>query len=265
MAAQDSPLVLSERVETESGATALITLNRPDARNALTGTLIVALREALAVADADDSVHAVVLTGADPAFCAGVDLRMLGTEGGWDEVNVPGVPLGFPWIPLRKPVIGAINGATVTGGLELALACDILVASEGARFADTHARVGMMPAWGLTARLPAAVGWGFARRMSLSGNFVDAPTALRVGLVTEVVPHEDLLSSALSLAADIGNNNQRAVSALLSSYREAQQHELDAQLITEERNSAAWMASFDPAQVAAARDQVMSRGRQQMN
>ena len=190
---------------------------------------------------------------------------MLGTEGGWDEVNVPGVPLGFPWIPLHKPVIGAINGATVTGGLELALACDILVASERARFADTHARVGMMPAWGLTARLPAAVGWGFARRMSLSGNFVDAPTALRVGLVTEVVPHEDLLSSALSLAADIGNNNQRAVSALLSSYREAQQHELDAQLITEERNSAAWMASFDPAQVAAARDQVMSRGRQQMN
>lgn len=265
MAAQDPPLVLSERVETESGATALITLNRPDARNALTGTLIVALREALADADADDSVQAVVLTGADPAFCAGVDLRMLGTEGGWDEVNVPGVPLGFPWIPLHKPVIGAINGATVTGGLELALACDILVASERARFADTHARVGMMPAWGLTARLPAAVGWGFARRMSLSGNFVDAPTALRVGLVTEVVPHEDLLSSALSLAADIGNNNQRAVSALLSSYREAQQHELDAQLITEERNSAAWMASFDPAQVAAAHDQVMSRGRQQMN
>lgn len=265
MAAQDPPLVLSERVETESGATSLITLNRPDARNALTGTLIVALREALADADADDSVQAVVLTGADPAFCAGVDLRMLGTEGGWDEVNVPGVPLGFPWIPLHKPVIGAINGATVTGGLELALACDILVASERARFADTHARVGMMPAWGLTARLPAAVGWGFARRMSLSGNFVDAPTALRVGLVTEVVPHEDLLSSALSLAADIGNNNQRAVSALLSSYREAQQHELDAQLITEERNSAAWMASFDPAQVAAARDQVMSRGRQQMN
>ncbi|MGK9272891.1 enoyl-CoA hydratase [Williamsia muralis] len=265
MAAQDSPLVLSERVDTESGATVLITLNRPDARNALTGTLIVALREALADADADDSVHAVVLTGADPAFCAGVDLRMLGTEGGWDEVNVPGVPLGFPWIPLRKPVIGAINGATVTGGLELALACDILVASERARFADTHARVGMMPAWGLTARLPAAVGWGFARRMSLSGNFVDAPTALRVGLVTEVVPHEDLLSSALSLAADIGNNNQRAVSALLSSYREAQQHELDPQLVTEERNSAAWMASFDPAQVAAARDQVMSRGRQQMN
>ena len=265
MAAQDPPLVLSERVETESGATSLITLNRPDARNALTGTLIVALREALADADADDSVQAVVLTGADPAFCAGVDLRMLGTEGGWDEVNVPGVPLGFPWIPLGKPVIGAINGATVTGGLELALACDILVASERARFADTHARVGMMPAWGLTARLPAAVGWGFARRMSLSGNFVDAPTALRVGLVTEVVPHEDLLSSALSLAADIGNNNQRAVSALLSSYREAQQHELDPQLVTEERNSAAWMASFDPAQVAAARDQVMSRGRQQMN
>jgi enoyl-CoA hydratase len=265
MGAGDTSLVLSERIDTASGATTLVTLNRPEARNALTGTLIVALREAFAAADADNSVQAVVLTGADPAFCAGVDLRKLGTEGGWDEVNISGVPLGFPWVPLSKPVIGAINGATVTGGLELALACDILIASERARFADTHARVGMMPAWGLTARLPAAVGWGFARRMSLSGNFVDAPTALRVGLVTDVVPHEGLLPSALAVAADIGNNNQRAVSALLLSYREAQQHELDPQLVTEEHNSAAWMASFDPAQVAAARDSVMSRGRQQMN
>ncbi|WP_207837604.1 enoyl-CoA hydratase [Williamsia soli] len=257
-------LVLSERVPTEAGATAVVTLNRPDARNALTGTLIVQLREALASADADDSVGAVVLTGADPAFCAGVDLRMLGSEGGWDDVNVPGVPTGFPWVPLSKPIIGAINGATVTGGLELALACDILIASDKARFADTHARVAMVPAWGLTGRLPAAVGWGFARRMSLSGNFVDAETALRVGLVTEVVGHAELLPSALALAADIGGNNQRAVRALLTSYREAQQHGLGPELDTEAAHSEAWMAAFDPSQVAAAREKVMDRGRKQM-
>lgn len=261
---ENDELVLSHRVDTESGATAVITLNRPDARNALTGTLIVQLREALAAADADSTVGAVVLTGADPAFCAGVDLRMLGRTGGWDDVNVPGVPTGFPWVPLSKPIIGAINGATVTGGLELALACDILIASDRARFADTHARVAMVPAWGLTGRLPAAVGWGFARRMSLSGNFVDAQTALRVGLVTEVVAHDDLLPSALALAADIGGNNQRAVAALLTSYREAQQHGLGPELDTEAEHSAAWMAAFDPGQVAAAREQVMNRGRQQM-
>lgn len=261
---ENDKLVLTDRVDTDAGATAVITLNRPDARNALTGTLIVQLREALEAADADETVGAVVLTGADPAFCAGVDLRMLGSEGGWDDVNVPGVPTGFPWVPLSKPIIGAINGATVTGGLELALACDILIASDRARFADTHARVAMVPAWGLTGRLPAAVGWGFARRMSLSGNFVDAETAMRVGLVTEVVAHDDLLPSALALAADIGGNNQRAVAALLTSYREAQQHGLGPELDTEAEHSAAWMAAFDPGQVAAAREQVMNRGRQQM-
>ena len=88
---------------------------------------------------------------------------------------------------MSKPVIGAINGAAVTGGLELALYCDILIASEHARFADTHARVGLLPTWGLSVRLPQKVGVGMARRMSLTGDYLSADDALRAGLVTEVV------------------------------------------------------------------------------
>ncbi|HEY9313845.1 enoyl-CoA hydratase [Williamsia sp.] len=264
MTDRDDDVVVTTRIETDAGATAVVTLHRPEARNALTGRVIAQLRSALATADADDSVGAVVLTGSDPAFSAGVDLKALGAEGGWDDVNFAGPPTGFPWVPLGKPVIGAINGAAVTGGLELALACDFLVASERARFADTHARVGMVPAWGLTGRLPAAVGWAFARRISLSGNFVDAQTALRVGLVTEVVAHEELLPAALALAADIGGNNTTAVSALLASYREAQHHALGPELDTEARHSEAWMAEFDPASVARSREKVIDRGRKQM-
>ena len=125
---------------------------------------------------------------------------------------------------MTKPVIGAINGAAVTGGLELALYCDILIASEQARFADTHARVGLLPTWGLSVRLPQKVGVGMARRMSLTGDYLSAADALRAGLVTEVVPHDELLPTARRVAASIVGNNQNAVRALLASY-----HRIDEQ------------------------------------
>ena len=119
---------------------------------------------------------------------------------------------------MTKPVIGAINGAAVTGGLEVALYCDILIASEQARFADTHARVGLLPTWGLSVRLPQKVGVGLARRMSMTGDYLSATDALRAGLVTEVVPHDQLLAAARRVAASIVGNNQDAVRALLASY-----------------------------------------------
>ena len=128
----------------------------------------------------------VIVTGADPVFCAGLDLKELG-----DATDLPDI--SPQWPPMTKPVIGAINGAAVTGGLELALYCDILIASEQARFADTHARVGLLPTWGLSVRLPQKVGVGMARRMSLTGDYLSAADALRAGLVTEVVPHDELL------------------------------------------------------------------------
>jgi enoyl-CoA hydratase len=210
------PILLTE----QRGGVRILTLHRPAARNALTSGLIEALRRELAAADGDDRVDVVILTGTDPAFCAGLDLRELGSTGGnAARISDAEIPVGHPWRPLSKPVIGAVNGAAITGGLEVALACDFLIASERARFADTHARVGVLPGWGLTSRLPAAVGRGFARRMSLSGDFVDAATALRVGLVTEVVSHDQLLAAAMEVAVSVVGNDQSGVRTRGSSCR----------------------------------------------
>ncbi|MFW0790791.1 enoyl-CoA hydratase [Gordonia sp. CPCC 205333] len=255
----------------KSDAVLTLTLNRPDSRNALTPQLIAEIQAQMATADADPEVSVIILTGADPAFCAGVDLRVIGAEGGWDNMGdsdgtgAGDAPTGHPWTPISKPIIGAINGAAVTGGLELALGCDILIASDRARFADTHARVGIMPLWGLTARLPEAVGFGFARRMSLSGNFVDASTALANGLVTEVVPHDELLSTARQLASDIASNNQSAVRTLLGSYRRVQGHVLAPQVDIEAATATAWLDSPEGGNVAKDAKSVIERGRAQLN
>lgn len=258
--ATGQPILLTE----QRGRVRIVTLNRPESRNALTSNLIGELRTTLAAADADAGVDVVILTGADPAFCAGLDLRELGATGGnVGKVADDDIPIGHPWLPLSKPVIGAINGAAITGGLELALACDFLIASERARFADTHARVGVLPGWGLTSRLPAAVGRGFARRMSLSGDFVDAEQALRVGLVTQVVPHDQLLPTALEVAITVVGNDQSGVRTLLESYRRAEDHLVDPALVVEDATSRAWMAAFEPATVAARRTAVIGRGREQ--
>jgi len=163
-----------------------LTLNRPQSRNALSSALRKQFFAALRDAEADDAVDVVILTGADPVFCAGLDLKELG-----DTTELPDI--SPKWPPMTKPVVGAINGAAVTGGLELALYCDILIASEQARFADTHARVGLLPTWGLSVRLPQKVGVGIARRMSLTGDYLSAADALAFGLVTEVVPHDELM------------------------------------------------------------------------
>jgi enoyl-CoA hydratase len=162
-----------------SDRVAVVTLNRPDARNALNPALTAALPEAITECDTRDDVDAIVLTGADPAFCAGVDLKSLSTDREVRRVVASDADaLIRPFPETTKPVIGAVNGAAVTGGFEVALTCDFLVASERARFADTHARVGIMPGWGLTVLLAEAIGHRRAREMSVTGNFLDAQTAL---------------------------------------------------------------------------------------
>ncbi len=197
---------------------AILTINRPDARNALDAALLATLAQALREVDADEAVDVVVLTAVDPVFCAGLDLKELEPGGGLDISTL--TQAGNPWPVLTKPLVGAINGAAVTGGLELALCCDVLVASERAKFGDTHARVGILPFWGMTVALPRVVGYRPALAMSLTGNFLDAQDAWRLGLVTKVVPHEELMPTALALAADIASNDQAAVRALLAAYRE---------------------------------------------
>ena len=206
------------RTATADGV-AVLTLDRPGHRNELDAALLDALRAALAAADADDAVDVVVLTGAGEHFCGGLDLgRMADPQEGAaiaDRVFAD----WRAWPPLVKPVIGAINGPAERGGLELALQCDVLLASERATFADTHAALGFVPALGLTALLARAVGRGGAGRMRISGEAVIAAEAARIGLVTEVLPHDELLPTALRLAGAIGRNARSAVRSVLATYR----------------------------------------------
>jgi enoyl-CoA hydratase len=243
-------------IETADRARTL-TLNRPKARNALSAALREAFFGALRDAENDADVDVVIVTGADPVFCAGLDLKELG-----DQTQLPDI--SPKWPVMTKPVIGAINGAAVTGGLEIALYCDILIASEQARFADTHARVGLLPTWGLSVRLPQKVGVGMARRMSLTGDYLSATDALRAGLVTEVVPHADLLPTARAVAASIVGNNQRAVRSLLESYHRIDESQTAGPLWLEADAARRWMASATGDDIAANRSAVFERGRAQV-
>jgi enoyl-CoA hydratase len=257
-----------------SDRVATVTLHRPESRNALNRELRRALHTTVRELDADDEVDVVVLTGADPAFCAGLDLKELASGAGASAEALgaeamrtddrPPQDIG-PFPPIAKPVIGAINGVAITGGFELALRCDLLVASERAVFADTHARVGIMPGWGLTVMLPQAVGVRRARELSATGNFLDAATALSWGLVNHVVAHDELLPFARKLAADIVSNDQRAVRRILRTYDEgALVNAADAWQV-EASVARAWQGEgLDPAAIEARRTAVTARGRAQV-
>lgn len=190
-------LVLVERQD----GVATVTLNRPQALNALSMALRNRIAEVFADLEADDAVQAIVLTGAGRAFTVGLDLKELGgeTQAAAAESRDLGGVLGS----MSKPIIGAINGFAITGGFEIALMCDFLIASPQARFADTHARVGVVPGWGLSQRLPRLIGINRAKELSLTGNYLDADTACAWGLVNRVVPEEQLLEVCQQLARDI--------------------------------------------------------------
>ena len=247
------------------GPVATVTLNRPEARNALSRALRKAIFTTLGDLDRRDDLAAIVLTGADPAFCAGVDLKELAS----------GVPLGDgaaaeavaqgPFPDMQTPVIGAINGVAITGGFEIALACDFLIASERARFADTHARVGIMPGWGLTVLLPEAVGFRRAKELSTTGNFLDAATALDWGLVNHVVPHEELLPFCQKLGHDIASVDRTAVRRMLQTYDEGSRLDGAGAWALEAEVSSAWQgAGLDPAAIERNRQAVVARGRTQL-
>jgi enoyl-CoA hydratase len=192
----------------------------------------------------------VVLTGTDPAFSGGVDLGEIGS--GLAADAVPGtlpraereaaVAGGNPASALRAvrtPVIAAVNGACFTGALEIALSCDVIVASERATFGDTHARFGILPLWGMSALLPERVGTARARDLSLTGRTVAADEALRIGLVEHVVAHDDLLPFALRLAADIAAADRTAVLGVQDLYDAATGRSVAERLAAEQAASLA--------------------------
>lgn len=252
------------------GPVATVTLNRPEARNALNRELRKMLPTTLRELDARDDIAAIVLTGADPAFCAGLDLKELAAGG--DALRETGATGGTPgrrqrgpFPEMATPVIGAVNGVAITGGFEVALACDYLVASERARFADTHARVGIMPGWGLTVLLPAAVGVRRAKELSTTGNFLDAATALTWGLVNHVVPHDELLPFCRQLGHDIASIDPTAVRRMLQTYDEGSLRDGAGAWALEDEVAAEWQAGgLDPAALEASRQAVIARGRTQL-
>jgi enoyl-CoA hydratase len=209
-------------IEHHAGGVAVVILNRPQAMNALSASLRGALHDAMTALRDDEAVRAIVLTGAgEKAFTAGLDLKELGAGAQGLAVATDTDPRSNPVRAVEscgKPVIGAVNGVAITGGFELALACDILIASENARFADTHALVGIMPGWGLSQKLQRIVGTARAREMSFSGRFINARTALDWGLVNRVVPAAELDATALGLAQKLGGKSQAILALGRRSY-----------------------------------------------
>ncbi|BBZ61826.1 enoyl-CoA hydratase [Mycolicibacterium monacense] len=240
----------------------LLTMNRPEARNALSRDLIRALYASLSEADDDASVHVVVLTGADPAFCAGVDLKEAAREGTEYFAEFQSQSCITRVAEMRTPVIGAVNGAVFTGGLEMALGCDFLIASHRAVFADTHARVGILPGGGMTARLPQVVGAAMARRLSMTGEVVDAERAERIGLVTEVVPHERLLDRAIELAAQIAEVPAATMAGLKEIYTRGADAVISPALAAEQDIAGSQARDF--AGLSTRFDDVTARNRAQI-
>ncbi len=187
--------------------TAVITLNRPERRNAINQALLAGLYDAIEQVAQEDAIRAAIITGNGKSFCAGIDLDAILTENLFDPRN-DGTDLPDIFASCDKPIIGAVNGHAITGGFEIALHCDFLIASENASFADTHAKVGIHPGWGMTQLLQQAVGRRRARQMSFSCQFIDARTACEWGLVNEVTAPDGLLARAKEIAAQIGTVNQ---------------------------------------------------------
>ncbi len=250
-------IVLVER----DGPVAIVTLNRPDALNALSRALRAELVKTFAELAEDDEIRVTVLTGAGRAFTAGVDLKeagetgfALGADGG--EIDLAKGLAAYPW-----PIIGAINGFAITGGFELALMCDVLLASENAKFADTHARVGIMPGWGLSQKLSRLIGISRAKELSFSGNFLDAETAERWGLVNRVYKADELVPEAVKLAQEMASCDP----TLLRNYKRIIDDGFaiefgDAQRLEVSR-SAEHAAGVTAESVEAARKKVTARGR----
>ena len=181
---------------------ALVTLNRPEKRNAINQALLAGLYDALDKIEASEQIKAAVITGNGKSFCAGIDLSVITTENVFDP-REDGKLLPEVFSQVSKPLVGAINGHAITGGFEIALNCDFLIASENASFADTHTRVGIHPGWGMSQLLQQAIGQRRAKQMSFTCEFINAEKAMKWGLVNEVVPAPMLLPRAIQIAEAI--------------------------------------------------------------
>lgn len=219
----EQPHALVER----RGHVLIVTMNRPHARNALSGPMLAILREAWDTADSDPEIRVCVLTGAGGAFCAGADLKAMTSahpgdtfrSGGWDMSALEPLLKGRR---LRKPLIAAVEGAAIAGGTEILQATDIRVAGESARFGVSEARWGLFPIGGSAVRLPRQIPYTIAADLLLTGRHITAAEAHRIGLIGHVVPDGQALATALELAEAIAANGPVAVQAILRTMRETE-------------------------------------------
>ncbi len=253
------------KIEREEGI-ATFTLNRPDALNALNAPLRRALYEAFAALQEPGDTRAVILAGAGRAFCAGLDLKELGgeTEGRADanEALSETAMIRALW-ECPVPIIGAVGGFAITGGFELALACDFLIATPDARFADTHARVGVVPGWGLSQRLPRLVGINRAKELSLTGNLLDAERAEAWGLVNRVVAPEALMEACRALARDIASCDAPTVGEIKRIIDGGYATTLEDGQRIETEASLRWARGVKAADIASRRRALQARTRAQ--
>lgn len=211
----------------QRGHVLIVTMNRPEARNALSGEMMAIMREAWDQVDSDASIRACVLTGAGGAFCAGADLKAMTSShpgdsfssGGWDLTRIDGLLKGRR---LTKPLIAAVEGPAIAGGTEILQATDIRVAGESARFGVSEARWGLFPLGGSAVRLPRQIPYTIAADILLTGRHLTAAEAYRIGLIGHVVPDGEALPKALELAKLVAANGPLAVQAILRTIRETE-------------------------------------------
>ena len=257
-----TPVLLIDR---DASGVATLTLNRPEAMNALSKQLRRELTAAFESLAADGQTRVVILTGAGRAFCAGLDLKELGAKGGSKVEVASSEPRSVldAMADFKGPIIGAINGSAVTGGFELALACDLMVASSAARFADTHARVGLMPGWGLSQKLSRLIGIVRAKEMSFTGNFIDAQTANAWGLVNRVVAPAELLAVCRELAADMVTTLPHMLPAMKAVIDDGFGMDFAGAMTMERGRSQETNNSIDSAEIERRRAGVVQRGKAQ--
>ena len=232
---------------------ALITLNRPDALNALNDQLLTELVQALNEAQDNDKVRCIVLTGSEKAFAAGADIKMMSEK---SFVEVFGADLFGPEadgiMRIRKPIIAAVSGYALGGGCELAMMCDFIIASDTAKFGQPEVNLGVMAGMGGTQRLTKLVGRAKSMDMNLTGRFMDAEEAERSGLVSRVVPAKDLMKEALSAAGKIAEKSTIATIATKEAVNRAYETTLREGILFERRVFNALFATEDQSEGMAA-------------
>lgn len=231
---------------------ALIELNRPKELNALNRQLMLEIRDTLRELDEDDNVRVVILTGGPKVFAAGADIKQMADATAIDMLNIDQFSTWDQIKKTRKPIIAAVSGFALGGGCELAMTCDMIIASETARFGQPEIKIGTMPGAGGTQRLTRAVGKVMAMELVLTGKFISAEEALNAGLINRIVPVELLMDETLGLAREIAKQSSVAIKLAKESVNNAFNSTLDEGLLFERKNFYLTFASNDQKEGMAA-------------